>query len=209
MTLSSRLSKTFDQSVLASREAMEIFPERTVITIDTTSASLGQGMLALKAAQAKKDGKSVDETAEILRETAKRIHVWLMADDLHHLKRGGRISGAKAVVGTMLNVKPILTVGSNGRLAPVSKARGRNKAMVYFTEMMEKYEFVKEETFYIAHTDDIELAKQLAEMVTEKFGITDIIIHDVGPIIGAHVGPGAVAMFFFGNDRRVNMDDMD
>ncbi|MCL2049872.1 MAG: DegV family protein [Defluviitaleaceae bacterium] len=206
MSLSSMLSKTYDQSVLAAREAMEAYPDRRVITIDTKSASLGQGCLAVKAAGAKADGKTLEETAIFIEQTISKLHVWVMADDLHHLKRGGRISGAKAALGTMLNVKPILNIIKDGRLVPVGKVRGRNKAMSYFLERMDEYEIVQNETIYIAHSDDIELAHSLRDMVIQKYGNTDIIINNVGPVIGTHTGPGTVGVMFIGNDRKIEGD---
>jgi DegV family protein with EDD domain len=160
----------------------------------------------IKAAQAKKDGKTLDEAAAYIEETKKNLHLWVMADDLHHLKRGGRISGAKAVVGTMLNVKPILTVGINGKLAPVGKAHGRNKALAVLLENMEKYEYIKGGTIFIAHSDDIELAQQLEGMIVEKYGKKEIIINEIGPVIGAHTGPGTIAIMFIGKGERVTLD---
>ena len=208
MSLSSMLSKTHDQSVLAAREAMEAYPSRKVIAIDTKSASLGQGCLAIKAAHSKKDGKSIEETAAFIEETISRLHVWVMADDLHHLKRGGRISGAKAVVGTMLNVKPILNIVKNGRLVPVGKVRGRNKAIAHLLERMEEYQFVKNETLFIAHSDDIELAEQMRELIVQKYGDKDFVINNIGPVIGAHTGPGTVAVMFVGNDNKIEIEDI-
>ena len=200
------LSKTYEQSILAARQAMELYPGCKVITIDSKTASLGQGCLAVKAAQAKQNGKTLEETATYIEETIKKSHLWVMADDLHHLKRGGRISGAKAIVGTMLNVKPILTIGNNGRLAPVDKTRGRNKALAFLLDCMEKYQFIENETIYIPHSDDIELAKQLEQMIINKYGKKEIIINEIGPVVGAHTGPGTVAVMFIGNGERVNFE---
>jgi DegV family protein with EDD domain len=201
MCLSSMLSKSYEQSQLAAREAEETFPGRRVIAIDSKSASLGQGLLAIKAAQGRDDGKSLDALAAHVNSIIPNLHHWIMADDLHHLKRGGRISGAKALIGTMLNVKPILTIFDTGRLAPVSKARGRNKALAMFIEQLDKYKYPKGDTVCIAHSDAPELAAQLKEMLTEN-GITNIVSNEIGPVIGAHTGPGTIALVFIGKNAR-------
>ncbi|MCL1863629.1 MAG: DegV family protein [Defluviitaleaceae bacterium] len=206
MCLSSMLSKSYDQSILASREAMATFPGCKVITIDSKSASLGQGLLAIKAAKVRDEGKTLNEAAEILEETVKTLHHWVMADDLHHLKRGGRISGTKAVIGTMLNVKPILTISDTGKLAPVGKARGRNKALSLFVDNMEKYEYIKGEPVCIAHSDVPESAEQLKTLLSEKFGEIDIVVNDIGPVIGAHTGPGTIAVMFNAKKERVSIE---
>jgi len=201
MCLSSLLSKSYDQSILAAREAEETYPGRRVITIDSKSASLGQGLLAVKAARLRNEGKSIDELTKCIEDIIPRLQIWLMADDLNHLKRGGRISGAKAVIGTMLNVKPILTFYDTGRLAPVGKARGHKKALALFIELMDKYDFVKGEPVFISHSDVPELAAQFREMVEEK-GVEEIIVNDFGPVIGAHTGPGTIAIMFVGSKER-------
>jgi DegV family protein with EDD domain len=203
MCLSSKLSKSYEQSILAAREAMEIYPQRTVITIDSKLASMGQGMLATYAARAKKEGKTLEENAKYLEEIIYKIHAWAMPDDLHHLKRGGRISSAKATIGTMLNVKPIIAILNDGKLEAVDKTRGRNKALTLLLEKMEKYEYRKDEAVYVIHGDAPELAEQLVEMIKEKFGIKDILVGEVGPIIGAHTGPGTIAVIFLGNIERI------
>jgi DegV family protein with EDD domain len=205
MCLSSGLSKSYDQSLLAAREATETYPGRRVVAIDSKSASLGQGLLAIKAARWRNEGKTLDELSTLVEKAIPNLHHWIMADDLHHLKRGGRISGAKAVIGTMLNVKPILTIGTSGKLAPVSKARGRSKALSLFVEQAEKYDLAKGETVCVAHSDVPELAQQLIAMLAEK-GITDVVTNEIGPVIGAHTGPGTVAMVFMGNIGRENVD---
>lgn len=201
--LSSMLSKSYEQSVLAAREAMETYPGRKVITIDSKSACLGQGLLAVQAAKARDAGKTLDEAAAHIEKIIPKLQHWVMADDLNHLKRGGRVSGAKAFVGTMLNVKPILTMTNEGRLAPVSKARGRNKALALFLEYMDKYEFEQNEEIFIAHSDVPELAKQLADMIIEKYGKKEIIVNEIGPVIGAHTGAGTIALMFIGKGERV------
>lgn len=206
MALSSILSKSYEQSVLAAREAMETYPGRKVVAIDTKSASAGQGLLAEHAAKAKAAGKSLDEAAAYIEELIPKLHHWVMADDLHHLKRGGRVSGARAVIGTMLNVKPILTMTDIGRLAPVGKARGRNKAYSTLVNKMEELNFEKDETVYIAHGDVLDQANTIKDMMTEQYGIKNIVVNEIGPVIGAHSGPGTISIMFLGKGARVKLD---
>lgn len=205
MELSSMLSKSYEQCVLAAQEAMETYPGRKVIAIDSKAASLGQGLLAVKAAKGRDAGMSVDELAAHIEGIVPKIQHWVMADDLHHLKRGGRISGAKAVIGTMLNVKPILTMSDEGRLAPVGKGRGRTKALAQICEKMEIYNYEKGDTVYIAHADVPDLAAQMKDLITAKFGKTDIVINEIGPVIGSHTGPGTIAIMFVGKGERVKL----
>ena len=205
MCLSSKLSKSYDQSMLAAREAMETFPGCKVVTIDSKSASLGQGLLAVKAAKARAEGKSLDEATKLIEDAIKKLHHWIMADDLHHLKRGGRISGAKAVIGTVLNVKPILTITDTGKLVPTGNIRGRKKALSLFIENMDKYGYDGSEIF-IAHSDVPDLAQQLKTQLTDKYGAKEIIVNEVGPVIGAHTGPGTIAVMFIAKNERISAE---
>ena len=201
MCLSSALSKSYDQSVLASREAMEEYPERKVITIDTKSASLGQGLLAYYASQAKEEGKTIDENAEYLESLITRLNHWIVPDDLHHLRRGGRVSGASAFVGTMLSIKPILTILDSGSLVPAAKVRGWAKAEEYIAERMTEQGVDEDTIIFIAHSDIQEKADKTAENIKEKYGVKKFVINNIGPVIGAHTGPGTVAVIFLGKNR--------
>jgi len=203
MCLSSQLSKSYEQSVLAAKEAMANYPGRKVIAIDTKSACMGQALLAYYSAKYRDEGKSLDENAAAIEGLIPRLQHWVMADDLHHLRRGGRVSGAAAFVGSMLNVKPILSILPDGKLTPLHKVRGRGKALALFIEEMEKSKFnPKDQKVFIAHSDAIELAEQLKSMITEKFGTKDFVINDIGPVIGSHTGPGTLALFFLADSNR-------
>jgi DegV family protein with EDD domain len=202
MCLSSGLSKSYEQSILAANEAMENFPDRKVITIDSKSASLGQGLIAVHAARSRDAGKSLQETAVYIESIVQKTHLWIMVDDLKHLKRGGRISGTRMAIGTMLNVKPLLTISQNAKLTPTGKARGRNKALALFLENLEKYEYMKNETIYIAHGDIPDVAEQLKSMIINKIGEVDVVVNEIGPVIGAHTGPGTIALIFIANVER-------
>ena len=205
MCLSSQLSKSFEQAELAAKEARSEYPDRKIITIDTKSASMGQALLAYYSSKAKKEGKTIDENASHINKLIPKLQHWVMADDLHHLRRGGRVSGASAFVGTMLNIKPILTMFQDGKLAPISKVRGRNKALALFLEEMDKNGFnPKDQKVFISHSDVKDLAEQLKNMITEKYGTKDFAINEIGPVIGAHTGPGTIAMMYLGEGNRAS-----
>jgi DegV family protein with EDD domain len=203
MCLSSALSKSYEQSILAAEECMEKYPGRKVITIDTRSASLGMGMLAYYAAKARDEGKAIDELASYIKKTIPILHHWVMADDLQHLRRGGRVSGAAAFVGTMLSVKPMIHMTMDGKLTPMTKARGRNKALEFMADQMTVHQMSpKDQPVFISHSDAPDLAEQLKNIVISKHGNREFLINEIGPVIGAHTGPGTIAMFFIGNERR-------
>jgi len=204
MCLSSGLSKSFEQSLLAVEEMKKRYPERRVVAIDTKSASLGQGALAYYAWRAKNEGKNLSDVAEHIEKLIPNLQHWAMADDLHHLRRGGRVSGAAAFVGTMLNVKPILTVEDGGKLVPVKKVRGRKKAVEYLVEQMVLQDVKMDgQVIVIAHSDEISLATELKNAITAQFGECEFIINELGPVIGAHTGPGTIAMGYLGGARPI------
>jgi len=202
MCLSSALSKSYDQSVMAAQEAMEAYPGRKVITIDSKSASLGQGLLAYYAAKARDEGKSLEENAVYIQELIPRVNHWVVPDDLHHMRRGGRISGASAFVGTMLSIKPILTMLDDGKLAPVGKERGWSKALKHILGRIEEFKLLPaDQPVFIAHSDMPERAKQFEDAIAAQYGTKEFIINEIGPVIGAHTGPGTLAIMFLGNER--------
>ena len=202
MCLSSSLSKSYDQSLMAVNEAKEAYPDRKVISIDSKAASLGQGILAYYASKARDEGKTLEENAAYINELVKQVNHFVVPDDLHHLRRGGRVSGASAFVGTMLSVKPVLTILDDGKLIPISKVRGWSKALEFMKASIEKQQLVPQnQTIFIAHSDCEEKANQLKEEISAKFGTKEFIINDIGPVIGAHTGPGTVAVMFLGSGR--------
>ena len=202
MCLSSALSKSYEQSMLAAQQAQEEYPNNKVITIDSRSATLGQGLLAYYAAKARDEGKSLDELAKYIQEDLiPNLHHWAIVDDLHHLRRGGRVSGASAFVGTLIQIKPILSIVDDGRLVPLHKARGHSKAFQYGIKCMHDYGFQKDHIVGIAHSDAPELANKLKEEITAEFGVNDFIINEIGPVIGAHTGPGTIALIFLAKGR--------
>ena len=197
---SSALSTTYQSAVIAGQELEEAYPGSKILVIDSKCASLGQGMLVYLAAREKAKGKSMEEGADFVRQTIPHLCHWFTVDDLHHLKRGGRVSAAAAIVGTMLQMKPILHVDDEGRLIPVSKVRGRKASIKALADRME--ELVEDPSVvFISHGDCLAEAEELAEMVRARFHPQELHINYVGPVIGNHSGPGTMALFFLGKHR--------
>lgn len=198
---SSGLSGTYNAGRMAAAELQEEYPNSTILTVDSLCASLGQGMLVYQAALQKAGGKSIEEVRDFCEETKLKVCHWFTVDDLHQLKRGGRISGATALIGTMLNIKPVLHVDNEGKLISMSKARGRNGAIQALVDQMEKAAIEPEkQTIFISHGNCYDEAKRLAELVHERFGCKSVI-NFVGPTIAAHSGQGTLALFFIGTER--------
>lgn len=198
---SSGLSGTYNAGRMAAAELQEEYPNSTILTVDSLCASLGQGMLVYQAALQKAGGKSIEEVRDFCEETKLKICHWFTVDDLQQLKRGGRISGATALIGTMLNIKPVLHVDNEGKLISMSKARGRNGAIQALVDQMEKAAIEPEkQTIFISHGNCYDEAKRLAELVHERFGCKSVI-NFVGPTIAAHSGQGTLALFFIGTER--------
>ena len=199
---SSGLSSTFNSVRLATAELKEEFPDRRVVALDTLAASLGEGLIVYHAAMRKKEGLSIDEVAAWVEENKLHLAHWFTVDDLNHLKRGGRVSGAAAFVGTMLNIKPVLHVDDEGHLIPVDKIRGRRKSLEELVAHMEKTAIKpSEQTVFISHGDALEDAKYVEMLVRERFGVQTIYINPIGPVIGTHSGPGTIALFFLAEKR--------
>ncbi len=198
---SSGLSGTFNAGAMAARELQEEYPEFELIAVDTLCACMGQGLLVYLAALEKAGGKSMHEVRDFVE--AQKLHIchWYTVDDLQHLKRGGRIGGTTARLGTMLNIKPVMNMDNEGKLAAVSKARGRAAALRALVDKMGEQAIEPEkQTVFIAHADCYDDAHKVAEMVHERFGSKSLINY-IGPVIGAHAGPGTVALFFVGKER--------
>ena len=202
LAFSSALSTTYQSAMIAMEDMKEEFPDRKVLVVDTKCASLGQGLLVYLCAKQKAAGKSLEEVRDFAEENKLKVCHWFTVDDLNHLKRGGRISATTALVGTMLSIKPVLHVDNEGALIPMSKTRGRKASLLALVDQMEKRAIDPEhQTIFISHGDCPEDAQFLADEVTRRFGITDIHINFVGPVIGNHSGPGTMALFFLGKER--------
>lgn len=198
---SSGLSGTFNAGRMAAEELREEYPNSTIYTVDSLCASLGQGMLVYQAALQKAGGQSLDEVRDFCEATKMKVCHWFTVDDLHQLKRGGRISGATALIGTMLNIKPVLHMDNEGKLVNMSKARGRNGAIQALVDQMEQTAIEPEkQTIFISHGNCYDEAKKLAELIHERFGCKSVI-NFVGPVIAAHSGQGTIALFYIGTER--------
>lgn len=198
---SSGLSTTYQSAVIAADELAEEFTDRKLLVFDTLCASLGQGLLVYMAAQKQQAGASLDEVYAYVEELRPRLVHWFTVDDLMFLKRGGRVSGAVALVGTMLGIKPILHVDDEGHLINMFKARGRKAAIEAVADKYGETVYDKSAPVFISHGDCLDEAKQLSEILQLKFGASVQIIDYVGPVIGAHAGPGTIALFYVGEKR--------
>lgn len=201
---SSNLSGTFQTASGVINELRAKYPQRKIYAVDTLAASLGEGLLVTYAARMKEEGKSIDEILEWLLDNRLKLCHWFTVDDLFFLKRGGRISASTALVGSILGIKPVLHMDNDGRLTPFSKVRYRTKALDALVEQMERLAVnPKDQLVYISHGDCYDDAKYVAESICKKFGVFEdnIVIHYVDPVIGAHSGPGTVALFFIGKER--------
>lgn len=205
VSFSSGLSGTYNSCRLAARELMEEYPEYKIIVVDTLCASMGQGLILQKVLELKEQGKTIDEAGEWLESHKLNLCHVFTVDDLMHLHRGGRVSKVSAVLGTMINIKPMLHVDNEGHLILLSKARGRKKALQSLVDMMEErvgsYRDLND-TIYISHGDCEEDAAYVAELVKKRYSsVKTVLLNTIGSTIGAHAGPGTVALFFMGDKR--------
>ena len=202
LAFSSGLSATYNSSRLAVEELREKYPERKLYTVDTLCASLGQGLLVWYAAKARERGGTIEEVRDWVEDRKLNLCHQFTVDDLHFLKRGGRISAATALVGSVLQVKPVLHVDNEGHLVNIGKVRGRQAALKALVDRMEETAIDSGSlTVFISHGDCLEDAQTVAGMVKKRFGVQNICINYVGPVIGAHSGPGTVALFYIGTNR--------
>ncbi|ATW25706.1 DegV family protein [Candidatus Formimonas warabiya] len=202
LSFSSALSSTFTNAVAARKMVLEQYPEREITVIDTKSASLGEGLILHYALEMLHQGASKEEIVDWVENNKLRMNHWFTVEDLEHLRRGGRVSGAAAFVGTVLNIKPILHVDDAGRLIPVMKVRGRKKSIKTLADMAaERIVDPENQIIGISHGDCPEDAFSLQEAIQERIPVKGFLINHVGPVIGAHSGPGTLAVFFLGTQR--------
>ena len=202
LAFSSGLSATCNSARIAAQELNEQYPQQRVRVVDTLCASLGQGLLVWHAARLKQAGKSLDEVGDWAEENKLRLCHWFTVSDLHFLKRGGRISPATAVLGTMLSIKPVMHVDDEGHLIKVGTARGRGASLKALVDhMAETADDPGNQVVFISHGGCLEDAQKVAQDVKARFGTKEVVINYVGPVIGAHSGPGTVALFFLGSKR--------
>ena len=199
---SSGLSGTYNSERIAAEELSEEYPDTKIIVIDSLCASMGQGLLLAKALKKQREGMTLEELAQWLEENKLHICHNVTVDDLNHLYRGGRVSKTAAVLGTMIQIKPIIHMDKQGCLQVVGKERGRKKALNKIVDMAAKQiPGWENDLAMITHGDCIEDAEYVAKQVREKLGIQEVLINNIGTVIGSHTGPGVVAVFVMGNER--------
>ena len=200
ITFTSGLSTTYQSAVIAAKELREEYPQRTITVVDSLCAALGQGLLVWHACRNRDNGMTIGENGAWLEDNKLKLCHWVTVDELATLKRGGRISATTAAVGTMLNIKPIIHVDNDGHLISSHKVRGRKAAMEYLVKKFGETG-VDKETVFIGHGDCPEDAAKLEAMLKETYGIENITTGYVGPVIGAHTGPGVLVVFYMGQHR--------
>ena len=199
---SSGLSTTYNSARIASIELKEKYPEAKIIVVDTLAASAGEGLMVYLTVEQKKIGATIEQAEAFARGLVARMGIWFTVDDLVYLKRGGRVSPTAAFVGNLLGIKPVLYMDNEGHLIPVSKIRGRRNAIAAMADKYtEKAVDKANGTVFISHSSCEADAKLLADMLKERHGVEVKVITDVGPVIGAHSGPGTLALFFRGSER--------
>ena len=200
---SSGLSGTFEATELLMRDLAAEFPDRTLCAVDTLAASGGEGLLVWHAVQRARAGASIGEVRDWVEENKLHLAHWFTVDDLMFLFRGGRVSKTAAWAGTMLNIKPVMHVDDEGHLIPLEKVRGRKKSLNALVDHMEKsaVQPIDQQMVFITHGDCLEEAEYVAEQVKERFGVKEVVINYVDPVIGAHSGPGTMALFFLADKR--------
>lgn len=203
IAFSSGLSGTYQALSLMAAQLQEEFPERKIHVVDSLAASGGQGLLVWHAAQHARAGKSIDQVRDWLEENKLHLAHWFTVDDLMFLFRGGRVSKTAAWAGTLLNIKPVLHVDDEGHLIPMEKVRGRKKSLNALIDHMEKSanKPISDQMVFITHGDCIEDAEYVAAKIKERFGVKEVVINYVDPVIGAHSGPGTMALFFLADKR--------
>ena len=199
---SSALSTTYQSAVIAAEDLRAEFPEAEIHVVDSLSASLGQGLLLYLAVEQKRKGLTAAELAKWVEDNRLTVCHWFTVDDLNFLKRGGRVSATTALLGTMLSIKPIMHTSDEGKLVPVSKARGRKAAIAALLDKIEALGIHPEkQTMFICHADCEEDAKAVAQTIRDRFGTSTVHINYIGPVIGSHTGPNTMGIFFVGTQR--------
>lgn len=202
IAFSSPLSGTYNSSLIAREELLEKYPNAEIKIIDSLCASCGCGILVYYAAKLKESGKSIEEVSDWVEKNKKNVLHYFTVDDLNHLKRGGRISATTAIVGSMLSIKPILTVNNQGKLETIGKVKGRKKSMRTLIEYFANNTInPTEQTIMIVHGDCQSDAEYLAKLIKEHLNVKEVIINYAGLVIGSHVGPGMIGLFSMGKER--------
>ena len=204
LAFSSALSGTYNSALIAKEEILSENPNADISVIDTRSASMGEGLIVYYAMEMLKNGASKEEIVHWVENNKLKINHWFTVDDLNHLKRGGRVSAASAAIGTILDIKPILNVNDEGKLIPISKVKGRKKAIKTLAEKFSNHAVdPKNQMVFISHGDCLQEALILKDIIENEHGVKSFMINHIGPVVGSHSGPGTIALFFIGENRNV------
>ena len=202
LAFSSGLSGTCQNIINSAEDYREMFPDRKIIIVDTLAASMGEGLLVHYAVELQKQGKSMEEVAQWVEDNKLKLCHTFTLDDLFFLKRGGRLSGTSAVVGSLMNIKPLMYVANDGKLYVTGKARGRKAAMNHLIESVgEKGVDLENQIIFMVHGDCEDEARIIGEEVKKRYNVKDVIYNCLDPVIVSHSGPGTLAIFFLGNER--------
>ena len=207
--VSSGLSGTYNSANNGKIATLEEFPSVRIYVIDVLTASLGQGLMVMKAVEMKKAGHSAQEIVTEIENSVQNLNTYITVQDLNFLKRGGRISNVAATLGLVMHIKPILTISHEGKVLPLLKIRGRKKSLTKLAELLkEKITNPETQTIAICHADCYEEALSLKEEILAMVKVKDVIIHYIGPVVGSFSGPGAMAVFFVGEQRQHHVIDI-
>ncbi|MFQ9028720.1 MAG: DegV family protein [Oscillospiraceae bacterium] len=202
VNFSSALSATYQNACIAAKTMADEFPESHVYVVDSLSASLGQGLLLYLAVQKKREGLSAEELVQWVEENKLHIDHWFTVDDLNFLKMGGRVSATTAFLGTMLSIKPVMHTSDEGKLVPVSKARGRKASLQALIDKVAELGIEpSEQVMFICHADCEKESRAVAEELKARYGVKEVYINYIGPVIGSHTGPNTMGLFFVGTKR--------
>ena len=200
LAFSSVLSGTYQSAVMAREMILEEFPEATIEIVDTLAAAGGEGYLSILAVEARDQGQSLEETKAMIEDILPRLRTYFLVDDLYHLMRGGRLSKGSAIIGSLVNIKPLLWIEADGKLVPIAKVRGRKKGMREMLQLASQD--LAHSTAIVAYSTDLDGAQALRDSLLERPAIDQVLIMPLGPVIATHVGPGTLAVFVIGKEAR-------
>lgn len=203
LCFSSGLSGTYNTARIVAQDLSEEYPDRKIEVVDTKAACVGEGLLVYLAGLEMKKGKSLEEVRDWVLANRDHLAHWFTVDDLNHLKRGGRISATSALVGTMLSIKPVMNVDTDGHLTVKEKVRGRRQSLdALIRHMQQTAVNPKDQIVFVGHGDSLKDAEYVADKVKSTFGTSRVIINNLGPVIGCHTGAGFVALFFLATTKE-------
>ena len=198
VAFASALSGTYQSAVMAREMVLEDYPKAIITILDTKAASMGEGLLVMKAVEARAAGQSLEQTADLLQSLVPRVKTYFLVDDLNHLMRGGRISKAAALMGSLVNIKPIIAVTADGSLDSVAKVRGKKKAQAEVVRMT--LDTISDPRVVVAYAGEKEVAENVKEQLLASGQITEVLILPLGPVISTHTGPGTLGLFSIGSE---------